>query len=329
MKTNKAFMVLTMMALPHVPTKSTAATQLFLGLEYRTVPSPGTPDARGTIPAAEVAFSDFLGTAMLTTSDLSTSVGTSPKAVWGVAAADPTPGTSPGVASYSMSIGGTVVPVTIDSWTTGPNGVASTGATLDGFQLNGTTMQGGSTRPGFASGAGSGYSIATQNGGTDGRRNAVKFNFSNFDGGGIFAFGIFGGDLETGGPGGSPVGLLYINFADGTDETINYTPDSTLTGGAVFSNGNNTSRAYGNETGRFIGISNNAKRITSALFVVGDDDVADDGDTEQLSFIAPMTFLGADGKPFVPTAVVPEPSGLAVLGVTLGALVMRRRRGVS
>ncbi len=121
---------------------------------------------------------------------------------------------------------------------------------------------------------------------SDNVRNAVKFEFSTS----ISAFGIFGGDLETGAPG-SPAGLLFISFTDGSTETIEYLPDSTLFPDATFSGtGNNTSETYGNETGRFIGIADDSRLIDEVIFVVGDDNQDDDGDSEQLSFIAPITF---------------------------------------
>ncbi len=144
----------------------------------------------------------------------------------------------------------------------------------------------------------------------------------------VSAFGIFGGDLETGGPNGSPSGLLFVEFTNGTSETINYSPDSTLFPDATFSGtGNNTSETYGNETGRFIGIADDTRLIQRITIVVGDDDDSDDGDGEQLSFIAPITFTEVSGGGcfnHIPTNVIPEPSSAFL--ISLGAVVLCLRR---
>lgn len=201
-------------------------------------------------------------------------------------------------------------------------------AALNWGYNNGTALQSGSPRPGFASGSGSEYGVFTSGGsGSDGIRNAVRFTFSNP----VSAFGVFGGDLETGGPG-SPLGFLFVTFTNNTTETINYAPDSSLFPNATFSGtGNNTSETYGNETTRFVGISDNTRLISSVVFVVGDDDLNDNGDNEQLSFIAPMTFTRVtatgDCENHVPTAV-PEPSALILAALAcLTALSRRRREG--
>jgi hypothetical protein len=187
-------------------------------------------------------------------------------------------------------------------------------------------MQAGSPRPGFASGAGSGYYLGTEGGATsDDVRNGVSFDLSSFAGRGVYSFGIFGGDLETGGPG-SPFGFLRVTFLDDSYEDIIYAPDPTLFVDTVYTGNNNISETFGNETSRFIGISSADKRIKSALFVVGDDDKNDNGDSEQLSFIGSgITFLNADGTPYQPQSV-PEPATLLFSCAGLTGLVLRRKR---
>jgi hypothetical protein len=237
-----------------------------------------------------------------------------PKAVWGaVTSATPT----------SISIGGTTVPVAIGGWSnvTGLPTTVSGTAEIAGFGNQAGNLQSTSPRPDFASGVGSGYYIGTSGGtGSDKIRNAVSFDLSGFAGGGVYAFGLFGGDLETSVAG--VLGFLRVTYADASFEDIFYNPDPTLAGDASWSGNNNESETLGNETSRFIGVSSDDKRIVAALFVVGDDDLGGTGDDEQLSFIAPMTFLDASGSPYRPTAI-PETT---IFGFLALALVVSCRR---
>lgn len=312
-----------------------AATALFLGTEV----------VAGTDPAADSEFGAWLGTAELVSSDIvDYSSGSGPhKAVWGKVNA-----AAAGVSTYTMTwaaSGGATpvdVPVTITGWdnTTGALTSPSGTADLATFGLGTTTLQAGSPRPSFASGSGSGYYIGTQGGSTSDKiRNAVRFDLSGFAGGGLYSFGIFGGDLETGDNAdvlGSTTGsvgvrgFLLLTFEDATTQRIDYTPTPSLAAAATFTGNNHTNTGYGNETSRFIGLASNDKRITSAIFVVGDDDkvasTEGNGDSEQLSFIAPVTFLESNGQPHIP-ALVPEASGSALLlGGALGLGLKRRRR---
>lgn len=312
-----------------------AATALFLGTEA----------VSGSNPAADPAFGDWLGTAELVSSDIvDYSSGSGPhKAVWGKITSPTTTGVSTYTMTWAATGGATPVdvPVSITGWNniTGVVTSPSGSAALSTFGLNSTSLQAGSPRPGFASGSGSGYYIGTESGSTsDNIRNAVKFDLSGFAGGGLYSFGIFGGDLETGDNAdvpGSPAGsvgvrgFLLLTFEDSTTQRIDYTPTAALAAGATFTGNNHTNVGYGNETSRFIGLASNDKRITSAIFVVGDDDKVTssegNGDSEQLSFIAPVTFLESNGQPHIP-ALVPEASGsLLALGAGFG-LALRRRR---
>lgn len=299
--------------------ESHAATALLLGLEHQAQAGGNAGTIRSGDPASDAAFSDFLGTAGLTNADLLTGDG--------CATASPGTYATWGTISNNLSsinLGATTANVSITGWN-GSETTASTGAFLAWSYNNSNALQSGAPRPDFASGSGSGYGIRTDGGlRSDDVRNAVKFTLTNP----VSAFGVFGGDLETGAPG-SPLGLLFVSFTDGSSEIIDYTPDSTLFSDASFSNtGNNLSETYGNETGRFIGISDDTRLINEVIFVVGDDDQNDDGDSEQLSFIAPMTFtdVNANGEctNHVPTAI-PEPSTglLGAIGFLFG---FRRRR---
>jgi hypothetical protein len=297
-----------------------AATMLYLGSEYQV--SGGT--VRTGDPAADPIYAAWLATAGFTVADVLPGLGSSPKAVWGKM----TTATVGGATSYGYTIGSTTVSASISGWRTSTSSAAvSTGATLATAGLDGASLQASAPRPGFAKGVGSGYYLGTTGGSSsDGVRNGVNFDLSQFSGGGVYSFGIFGGDLETGAPG-SPSGFLLLTFEDSSTETIVYAPDPTVTPAAVWNgSGNNTTPTYGNETTRFIGLVSDTKRITSALFVVGDDDTNDTGDSEQLSFIAGgVTFLSADGKPFQPTALIPEPGVLGLFSFVV-VLGMRRRR---
>lgn len=300
---------------------ASASTALFLGQEYQDQSGPNAGTIRGGDPASDPSFTAWLATAGLTTANISSTLGSGPSAVWGKFT---TPATL--VSSYNYTIGATTITASISGWNDNTNSpAASTGAALSTFGLNSTILQAGAPRPGFASGSGSGYYLGTDNGATsDGIRNGVLFDLSGFNGGGVYSFGIFGGDLETGAPG-SPFGFLLITFTDNSTEIINYNPDATLFPDAAWSTGNNISETYGNETSRFIGISNDTKLIKSALFVVGDDDLNDDGDSEQLSFIGSgITFLDASGNPYQPMSV-PEPAGM-LLCIVGGLSLMKRRR---
>ncbi len=296
-----------------------AATALYLGSEYQ-----GTG---GTIrtgdPASDPVYSAWLATAGFTLADVSSTLGTTPKAVWGKMNAPAT-----NTLSYGYTIGTTTVTASISGWKDSNSTPAiSTGATLITAGLNGTGLQAGAPRPGFAKGANSGYYLGTTGGSSsDGVRNGITFDLSAFSGGGVYSFGVFGGDLETGAPG-SPSGFLLLTFTDNTTETIIYAPDATLFPNAVWDvNNNNTSQTYGNETTRFIGLVSDSKLIKSALFVVGDDDKNDNGDFEQLSFIAGgVTFLDASGNPYQPVAI-PEPGMIGLVGISL-LFGLRRRRG--
>jgi hypothetical protein len=297
--------------------KADAATALFLGKEYQAGAGPNAGTVRvDQDPADDAAFAAFLATAAMGLGDVKSALDASaPKAVWGAVAS-----ASPG----SIALGGTTVPVAIVGWsnaTSAPTATTGTAA-ISGAGNNAGNLQSGSPRPDFASGVGSGYYIGTSGGGGgDGVRNAVSFDLSGFDGGGVYAFGLFGGDLETSTAG--VLGFLRVLYADATFEDIFYAPDQSLADDAVFDENNNTSETYGNETSRFIGVSSDDKRIVAAIFVVGDDDLHGTGDDEQLSFIAPMTFLDATGKPYRPTAV-PEAGGLT-MGMA-GVLMMARRK---
>lgn len=297
-----------------------AATALYLGSEYQ-----GTG---GTIrtgdPASDPAYAAWLATAGFTLADVSSTLGTTPKAVWGKM----TTPSSLNATSYSYTIGNTSVTTAISGWKDSNSTVAvSTGANLSTAGLNGLGLQANSPRPGFAKGANSGYYLGTTGGSSsDGVRNGVTFDLSAFSGGGVYSFGVFGGDLETGAPG-SPSGFLLLTFTDNTTEKIIYAPDATLFPNAVWDvNNNNTSQTYGNETTRFIGLVSDSKLIKSALFVVGDDDKNDNGDSEQLSFIAGgVTFLDASGNPYQPVAI-PESGMIGLVGFSL-LFGLRRRRG--
>ncbi|MDB6069620.1 MAG: hypothetical protein JWL81_791 [Verrucomicrobiales bacterium] len=311
-----------------------AATALFLGTEV----------ASGTDPAADPQFGAWLGTAELVSSDIvNYSAGSGPhKAVWGKINA-----AAAGVTTYTMTwaaSGGATpvdVPVTITGWdnTTGALTTPSGTAALSTFGLGTTTLQAGAPRPSFASGSGSGYYIGTESGSTSDKiRNAVQFDLSGFAGGGLYSFGIFGGDLETGdninatGAVTGSVGVrgfLLLTFEDSTTQRIDYAPTAALAAAATFTGNNHTNAGYGNETGRFIGLASDDKRITSAVFVVGDDDKIaaseGNGDSEQLGFIAPVTFLESNGQPHVPTSV-PEVSGVGLMLGAAGWGVLGRRR---
>ncbi len=308
-----------------LPWQSWGATALYLGREYQA-------GASGTIrtgnPAGDSAFTSWLATANLTPADVSPTTGAAPKAVWGKFSTAAT-----NASSYTYTIGSTSVVAGISGWNDLTNAPSVSGsATLSTFGLNSTTMQASAPRPGFASGAGSGYYLGTNGGSSSDRvRNGVSFDLSAFDGGGVYSFGIFGGDLETGATG-SPVGFLLLTYTDNSTERIDYTPDSTLFPNVSYSGNNNVSETYGNSTSRFIGLASDDKRIKAALFVVGDDDLNDNGDSEQLSFIGSgITFLDASGKPLVPGNVpvipIPEPGSafLAALGL-LSASALRKRR---
>jgi hypothetical protein len=295
------------------------ATSLHLGLEYQAQAGANAGTVRTGDPASDSAFSEFLGTSNLTRADILSGDGCATAApgtyaTWGSIANN----------SSSLNLGATTANVSIVGWDgteTSPSGTAS----LAWSYNNSSALQSGSPRPGFASGSGTGYGIRTNGGsGTDDIRNAVKFSLTTP----VSAFGIFGGDLETGGPG-SPLGVLFVTFTDSSTETINYSPDSTLFSDASFTaSGNNTSETYGNETGRFVGISDDTRLISEVIFVVGDDDENDDGDFEQLSFIAPMTFTDVDANGncinHVPTAV-PEPTAASLIGLAI-LLGFRRKR---
>ncbi len=304
------------------------ATQLFLGLEYQAQAGANAGMIRDGDPASDAAFDGFLGTANLTNAEIiaganCTTATPGIYASWGTIAQNAT----------ALNLGATTANVSIVGWddNTGSLSGPSGSAVLAWSYNNGSALQAGAPRPGFASGAGSGYGIRTNAGsGSDGIRNAVQFSLTTP----VSAFGIFGGDLETGGPNGSPLGFLYVTFTDGSTETIIYEPDATILGDASFSGtGNNQSETYGNETGRFVGIADDTRLISSVVFVVGDDDDGDDGDSEQLSFIAPMTFTevtgGGECVNHVPTNVVPvpEPSSF-LLVLSAGMLVFTRRRRV-
>jgi len=316
---------------------ASAATALFLGDEV----------VGAANPALDPAFTSWLGSAELVSSDVAAqSVGTGPhKAVWSRISDSPTDSAS--VDLVWAGTGGAasvIVPTTIVGWNNTSNTVGSRSgsALLSTSGQNSNRLQDGSARPGFASGNGSGSYLGTTGGATaDGIRNAINFNFSNFFGGGLYSFGIFGGDLETGnnfstaGSAAGTVGVrgfLLLTFSDTTTQRIDYTPTLSLAQHAIFSGNNHTNAGYGNETGRFIGLSSSEKMITNALFVVGDDDLVasgeGDGDSEQLSFIAPITFLEANGRPHIPKLVIPEISSttMALLSVAF-ALTRRSRSG--
>ena len=295
---------------------------LFLGMEYQAQSAPNAGTVRGGNPAGDPAFSSWLATAGLGVGDVSSSLGSGPRAVWGKFST-----AASNVSSYNYALGSSSVTASISGWNTVTNAQQVSGsASLSTFGNNGSSMQAGSPRPGFASGAGSGYYLGTEGGATsDDVRNGVSFDLSSFAGGGVYSFGIFGGDLETGGPG-SPFGFLRVTFLDDSYEDIIYAPDPTLFVDTVYTGNNNISETFGNETSRFIGISSADKRIKSALFVVGDDDKNDNGDSEQLSFIGSgITFLNADGTPYQPQSV-PEPATLLFSCAGLTGLVLRRKR---
>lgn len=302
-------------------TPGQGATALFLGNEYQAQTGSNAGTIRAGDPASDPAFAGFLGTAELTAADLllaSNCETSSPGvyATWGSISVD----------EFAISLGATTVTMEIAGWGSSGLTTPSGSASLNWGYNDTSALQSGAPRPGFASGSGSGYGIFTSGGsGSDGIRNAVRFTFSNP----VSAFGIFGGDLETGASG-SPIGFLAVTFTDNSTETIDYTPDSSLFPDATFSStGNNTSESYGNETTRFVGISDNTRLISSVVFVVGDDDLNDDGDNEQLSFIAPITFTNVtaegDCLNHIPTAV-PEPSGMLLGALALILGISQRRR---
>jgi hypothetical protein len=294
-----------------------AATVLYLGAEYQK--SGGT--VRTGDPASDPVYAAWLATAGFTLADVSSGLGSTPKAVWGKMSVAAT-----NTQSYGYTIGNTTVTASISGWRNSNSTVAvSTGATLSTAGFETTTLQASSPRPGFARGTGSGYYLGTEGGAqTDGIRNGVTFDLTGFSGGGVYSFGVFGGDLETGAPG-SVSGFLRLTFTDDTTETIIYTPDPTVAAAASWTGANNTTPTYGNETTRFIGLVSDSKLIKSALFVVGDDDLNETGDSEQMSFIAGgVTFLDASGNPYKPT-VIPEPGMIGLVGISL-LLGLHRRR---
>lgn len=312
-------------ALPGVIVPAEAGTAQFIGSEYQAGTG-GGGNVAGTIrrgdPAGDPVFAAWLDSAGLSLADVSHSTGETPHAVWGRIE---NPASS--VTSLDFYIGNTLVTASIAAWDDALQAPANPGgARLSTYGLNGSSLQDGAPRPGFASGPGSGYYIGTTGGLNNGLRNAVNFDLSNFEGGGVYSFGIFGGDLETGAPG-APLGFLRVTFVDDSTEIIPYLPDSTLFPNATWDGNNNISETYGNETTRFIGIVSDTLRIKSALFVVGDDDLNGDGTDEQLSFIAGgITFLDRDGNPFAPIRV-PEPSAAAFLSLAGFGALARRRRG--
>ncbi len=305
--------------------QSYGASTLFLGNEHQAQAGTNAGTIRGGTPDNDQAFDDFLGAAGLVRSDVimaqcgSTSNGT--YAAWGRIENN----------SSTINMGSTQATVSIAGWSISTDSLAAaTSSELRWSYNNSNALQAGAPRPSFASGSGSGYGIRTHgNSGAD-TRNAVRFDFSDP----ISSFGIFGGDLETGGPGTSPEGFLYIHFNNGDTERINYTPDPSLIPDASFSSsGNNSSETYGNETGRFIGIADDTRLIDFAVFVVGDDDVDGTGNDEQLSFIAPISFIEVENGTctnLAPTNLspqaVPEPSSSALLGLSGIALLLRRRK---
>lgn len=318
----KRFLIASMLLLTSAVHAEVAA---FLGLEYQGQNGSGAPAGtiRGGNPAQDAAFSDWLATAGLTTADLSTSLGAGDRAVWGILDTD----AGSGATSYSYAIGGNTVSASVVGWSNTTNSVTSPGsATISTAGLNGTTLQSGSPRPGFASGTGSGYYLYTVGGSSsDNVRNAINIDLSGFAGGGVYSYGMFVGDVETGGPG-SVLAFLRLTFLDDSFYDITLTPDATLFPNALWSGNNNVSETYGNETTRFIGFVSDTMMVKSALLVVGDDDLNENGDSEQVSIIAQgITFLDSSGNPVAPTNV-PEPGGVLLLFTTLGTWVLRRRR---
>jgi len=76
-------------------------------------------------------------------------------------------------------------------------------------------------------------------------------------------------------------GIEILHFTDGSTKTVQYTPDMSILGDAAFSStGNNQSETYGNETGRFVGLADDTRLMDYAVFVVEDDHLNDDGDSE-------------------------------------------------
>lgn len=301
--------------------QSYALTSLLLGDEYQAQNGTNAGTIRTGDPAGDAQFDAWLNTSQLVAADILVGDDCATAtdgiyATWGRFSSD---------GQTSLDLGGTTANVSLSGWNEATSTFQSDpSASLAWSYNNGTALQSGSERPGFASGAGTGYGVRTDGSSADGVRNGVRFDFTNA----ISAFGIFGGDLETGGPNGSPEGFLYLHFTDGSDEFINYVPDLSLLPDASFSGtGNNLSETYGNETGRFIGISDDARLIDYAIFVVGDDDDNDDGDSEHLSFIAPITFTEVTGGTCVNHIPdnVPEPS-TGLLGMLLFSIATLRRK---
>ena len=321
---------------------SSAQTVLFLGDEWQPS-SQGTvrnDDNAGNDVQTSPLFSSFLATNANVLGDVSSSLpGSGSAPVWGIIS-DPGGPTL----SHSVSVGGTAVGMSVVGWTgdhlTGMQIAATSSQMIDGFGNGTSGMQAGAPRPLFASGGGSGVYIGTTGTSATGPdRNAVRFDLSSFSGGGVYSFGLFGGDLETGDaalpgypvapavatvtgknpgdPHGGATGFLYVEYSDATTETILYSPDPSVFPDAAFSatsgNQSTTSSSYGNETTRFIGVATDgSKLITAVVFVVGDDDTDDDGGTEQLSFVAPMVFLDSAGNPVVPSALASMVSAAAI-----------------
>ncbi len=298
-----------------------AATALFLGDEYQAQKGGNAGTIRSGDPSGAQAFTDFLGTAGLVRSDIAMAncgnMADGTYATWGRIDKD----------SSTINMGATIATASIAGWSISSDALATASGSseLAWSYNNGSALQSGSPRPGFTSGPGSGYGIRTKGSSGADFRSAVRFDFSTP----VSAFGVFGGDLETGGPGSSPEGFLHVHFTNGETERISYTPDPTLFPDASFSpSGNNQSETYGNETGRFIGISDDARLIDYAVFVVGDDDQNGTGNDEQLSFIAPMTFTDVkDGTctTHIPENI-PEPSASVLLGLAGIALALRRHK---
>lgn len=184
---------------------SQGATALFLGNEYQAQAGSNTGTIRSGDPASDSAFAGFLGTAELTAADIllaSDCDSSSPGvyATWGSSSLD----------EFSISLGATTATMDIVGWGSSGLTTPSGSASLNWGYNNTSALQSGAPRPGFASGSGSGYGVYTSGGsGSDGIPNAVRFTFSNP----VSAFGIFGGDLETGASG-SPLGFLAVTFTD-------------------------------------------------------------------------------------------------------------------
>lgn len=168
-------------------------------------------------------------------------------------------------------------------------GDADCDGTINGNQgslTNNDTMQDSSPRPEQFYNASNQPRYWTENAGSSGNRNGVVFEFSTP----VRAFGTWLGDAETRNDGMATSMLLRLLDSSGNrigndiEITPNGTPNQSICGGA---GANSSPSACGNETTRWVGFTDSmmTPRVSQAIFIIGDDDLAGNGNTEHLSFI--------------------------------------------